>query len=329
MPDHDDHAKAMLFEHPEYIPVSVGLLPATWMRHRERLDDLLARHPIIFGPQKRGERDYDAVSGAYALGEHTDPWGCVRTNIAHGLDSMVKHHPVPTRAAVHALKPPPVGTGIPHGFMYLRLADLRGFEELMVDFAEEPPELQMLIDIVLGHNMAELEKMVHDIGPGERIQYFGDDLGMQTSLPISPAKWRKYLKPCFARFYGRCHQAGWWVYMHTDGHIVEIIPDLVDCGVDVINPQIRANGLDNLVRVCKGKVCVNLDLDRQMFPFCTPRDIDRHVREVVERLGSPEGGLWLLAECGPDVPIENIEAICVALETYRGFFHNGCEGVTT
>ena len=137
---------------------------------------------------------------------------------------------------------------------------------------------------------------------------------------MSPAKWRKYLKPCFAKIYGRCHEAGLYVFMHTDGHIIEIIPDLIECGVNVVNPQIRANGLDNLVRVCKGKVCVHLDLDRQMFPFATPAEIDAHVREAVEALGAPEGGLWLIAETGPDVPLENIEAICTALERYRGFY---------
>jgi len=88
----------------------------------------------------------------------------------------------------------------------------------------------------------------------------------------------------------------------------------------VLNPQVGANGLDNLVRECKGKVCVNLDLDRQKFPFWKPEDIDAHVRECVEKLGSPEGGLWLLAECAPDVPLENIEAICNALERYRTYY---------
>ena len=134
---------------------------------------------------------------------------------------------------------------------------------------------------------------------------------------MNPDKWRKYLKPCYARIYRPVRDAGHYVYMHTDGHIHEIIPDLVECGVNVINPQIRANGLDNLVRVCRGAVCVDLDLDRQMFPFCTPEEIDVHVREAVEALGSPEGGLWLKGECGPDVPLENIEAICAALEKYR------------
>jgi len=203
--------------------------------------------------------------------------------------------------------------------MFLRLTDLRGFEEVMLDFAEEPPELQMLIDVVLGHNARKLEKLLAECKP-PGLLYFGDDLGMQNSLPMSPEKWRKFLKPCYEKLYGACREKGLSVYMHSDGHIIEIIPDLIECGVQVINPQIRANGLENLARTCKGKVCVNLDLDRQMFPFCKPEAIDPHVREAVEALGSPQGGLWLSAECGPDVPLENIEAICVALEKYRAYY---------
>ncbi len=321
MPAQDDRTKARRFERPEFIPVGVSLLPATWMKYREALGELVARHPIIFGEQK-GERDFDAVDGNYVQGSHTDEWGCVWENIAHGMAAIVKHHPVPTRADVRTLKPPAEITGqFKHGFMYLRLQDLRGFEELMLDFAEEPPELQRLIGIVLEHNMGNLEKML-DGKQAPGLLHFGDDLGMQTSLPMSPAKWRTYLKPCYARMYGRCHEAGFDVYMHSDGHIWEIIPDLVECGVNVINPQVRANGLDNLARVCKGKVCVNLDLDRQLFPFATPETLDAHVREAVETLGLPAGGLWLSAECAPDVPLANIEAICCALEKYRACFRN-------
>jgi len=316
----DDFMKAMNFEYPEYIPVSVSLLPATWIKYRDKLDELVAKHPAVFGPLPAGVRDYDAMAtGTYTEGRHVDEWGCVWQNVRQGMEAYVVTHPVPRREDVHNLKPPVPTPGFAHGFMYLRLQYLRGFEELMIDFAEEPPELQMLIDIVLEHNMQKLELTLKDMRPPGVIG-FGDDLGMQTSLPMGPEKWRKYLKPCFARIYGRCVEAGFKVAMHSDGHIWEIIPDLIECGVSIINPQVRANGLDNLARVCKGRVCVNLDLDRQMFPFATPEQIDAHVREAVEKLGSPEGGLWLSAECGPDVPLENIEAICQALEKYRGYF---------
>ncbi|HOX39966.1 MAG TPA: uroporphyrinogen decarboxylase family protein [Candidatus Brocadiia bacterium] len=315
---HEDRIKAMEFDHPEFIPIGVGLLPATWISYREKLEEIISRHPIIFGEYAKGSRDFDAVSGLYVEGEQTDAWGCQWKNIRKGCDAMCVGHPIPTREAVHTYKPPAPGAGLPHGFMYMRLFYLRGFEEVMVDFAEEPPELQMLIDMVCEYNCGEVRKMCENKLP--KIVGFGDDLGMQHALPISPAKWHKYLTPCFKKIYGIVHAAGSSVYMHTDGCIIPIISELIECGVNVVNPQIRANGLDNLARECRGKVCVNLDLDRQMFPFCKPEDIDGHIREAVEKLSLPEGGLWISAECGPDVPLETIEAICVALEKYRAYY---------
>jgi hypothetical protein len=315
----DDRTKAMRFEHPQFIPVAMGVLPAAWMKYREELDRIARRHPLLFGrPEER--RNYDDVGmPRYAAGTHVDAWGCVWRNIYHGHEAMVTGHPVPRREDVNRLKAPSEDIGLPHGFMFLRLTDLRGYEEAMIDFAEEPPELQKLIDIVLEYNLRQVRILIARQEPG-RMMDFGDDLGTQHALPISPAQWRKYLKPCYAKIYGPCRAAGHPVYMHSDGHIYEIIPDLVECGVTVINPQVRANGLANLARVCKGKVCADLDLDRQLFPFCAPADIDAHVREAVEVLGSPEGGLWLKAEIDDGVPLENIEAIAAALEKYRAFF---------
>jgi hypothetical protein len=311
--------KAARFEKPEFIPVGVGILPAAWMKYRDELDDIVARHPVIFGEHKKGDQDYDEVSGRYVQGEYVDAWGCVFSNIRHGMDSMITGHPVPTREAVHTLKAPEEDMGFPHGFMFLRLTDLRGFSEMMMDFIEEPPELQMLIDVVLAYNLRQGELLLKELSGEPQIVYFGDDLGMQDSLPVSPETWRKYLKPCFAQIYKPFRDAGHLVYMHTDGHILEIIPDLKDAGVNIVNPQFRANPIDELAKVAKGKICVNLDLDRQMFPFCTPADIDAHVEEAVRKLGAPEGGLWLNAEVGPDVPLENVEAICTALEKHRSF----------
>jgi uroporphyrinogen decarboxylase len=312
---------AMTFSYPESIPVKVAILPAAWMRHQDDLQAIVSQYPGIFGEGAAGERDYMAVSGTYVAGEHVDAWGCVWSNLRTGMEAIVTKHSVPTRADVHILQAPEVDTGFPHGLMYLRLCDLRGFEELMLDFADEPPELQMLIDIVFEYNMDQLDKRLAGLEAGKRhLLYFGDDLGMQTSIPMSPETWRKYLKPCYARIYGRCRDAGHWVYMHSDGHILGIIPDLIECGVNVINPQVRANGLDNLASLCHSKVCVDLDLDRRMLPFAAPKEIDAHVAEVVTKLGSPEGGLWLTAEIGPDVPLVNIRAMCDALEKHRWHF---------
>ncbi len=314
-----DTIRAMTFAHPEFIPAWIGILPAAWMKYREAMEEITLRHPLIFGEQTKGARDFDALwCATYGQGTHVDAWGCVWNNIAHGCESFVTGHPLPERAMVNTLVPPAPGDGLPHGFMFLRLTYLRGYEEMMVDFGEEPPELQRLIDIVCDYNMGEIERILAKETP--EVFGFGDDLGTQTALPISPAQWRKYLKPCFMKMYQRCRAAGCLVSMHTDGHIIPIIKDLIECGVNCVNPQIRANGLDRLVEECKGKIAVCLDLDRQLFPFATPAELDAHVREAVEKLGAPEGGLILSAECGPDVPLENVEALCLAFEKYRGYY---------
>jgi len=99
------------------------------------------------------------------------------------------------------------------------------------------------------------------------------------------------------------------------------MPDLKECGVDMINPQFRANGLDNLEKVCKGKIPINLDLDRQLFPYGNPQDMRDHVEACVKRLYLPEGGLGLSIEIGSDVPLENVEALLDAANEFR--FYKG------
>jgi hypothetical protein len=83
------------------------------------------------------------------------------------------------------------------------------------------------------------------------------------------------------------------------------------------DPQFRANTLEGIERCYKGKMCINLDLDRQMFAFCTPQDIREQVRQSVERLNSPKGGLMLSGSVwDKNTPLENIEALIAAMEEY-------------
>ncbi len=93
--------------------------------------------------------------------------------------------------------------------------------------------------------------------------------------------------------------------------------DLVEAGVSVHDPQFRASTLEGIDEAYKGRMCIDLDLDRQMFAFCEPEDIAEQIRESAERLNLPEGGLMMKAEVsGTNVPLENIEAICDAMEKY-------------
>ncbi|MEG0768064.1 MAG: hypothetical protein RR482_10135, partial [Clostridia bacterium] len=73
------------------------------------------------------------------------------------------------------------------------------------------------------------------------------------------------------------------------------------------------------VRTCKGKIPINLDLDRQAFPFATPLQLDAHVQTCVEALYLPEGGLSLNLELNYEVPTANVRALLGALRKYRRY----------
>ena len=333
--------RTVYFDHPEWVPCNVGLMPATWIKYRQDLEELVLAHPRLFPGYRRGDRSYDELGNTlYEPGQHTDCWGTVWENIEAGLDSISVVHPLADWAAFDNYMPPdPMkddlwgprdwdavsqqlaearrrgelasGGSLPHGFMYMRLFYLRGFGNLMLDIAAEDPRLLRLIRMVEDYNCAVIERYV---ALGVESMGFGDDLGLQKSLPIHPQTWRKLIKPSYERMFRPCREADILIRQHSDGHILEIIPDLIDVGVKLLNPQIRANGLEGLQEMAKGKVALHQDLDRQLFPFAAPSEIEDHIGEVFEGLYLPEGGLMLYAECEPDVPLENIEAICTTLE---------------
>jgi len=127
----------------------------------------------------------------------------------------------------------------------------------------------------------------------------------------------RYIKPLFMTLFQTCRQAGVHVALSSDGCLLEIVDDLIECGVSVHDPQLRANTLQGIARAYKGKLCANVDLDRQSLPFVTPQEIREQIKEVVDSMALPEGGLMVLAAVyGKDVPLGNIAAICEAMEDY-------------
>ena len=337
-----NYLKTITFDSPDWTPCSVSLLPATWMKYREDLEALVLDHPRIFPGYVKGSRNFDRTGGPlYEPGKHTDCWGTIWENIEPGLDSIPIAYPLEDWETLDTYRPPDslrddtfgprasedetrerfrsarrqggiaTGGGLPHGFMYMRLYYLRRFDNLMLDLAASDPQLERLIAMVEGYNASVIRRHL-DLGAEQMA--FGDDLGLQKSLPMSPEMWRRTIKPSYDRMFKPCRDRGVPIRFHSDGHILEIIPDLIETGVTVLNPQIRANGLDELCEVARGRVTLDQDLDRQLFPFATPSEVEDHIGAVFEGLHLSEGGLMLSAECAPDVPLTNIEAICTILE---------------
>jgi hypothetical protein len=89
----------------------------------------------------------------------------------------------------------------------------------------------------------------------------------------------------------------------------------------VINLQDLVNGIDWIAQKFAGKVCIDLDIDRQhVTPKGNPEDIEALIREEVEKMGSKEGGLMMTYGLYPDVPLENVKAVMSAMERYAMYF---------
>lgn len=334
--------RAIEYRGPEWIPCSVSFAPQAWRTHRSALEEIVLAHPRLFPGHRAGTAYFfDEMPDVYREGEeYTDNWGCVWRNVQGGLEGIVIGHPLADWEALETYRPPDVLskhergdrdweaerrgieqaraaghlTGGSGERLFDRLYFLRGFENLMMDFATDDPHLPRLIGMLRDHEMALVEQW---LAIGVDCVYFHTDIGTQSGLMIHPEQFRRYVKPMFAELFGACRAAGSHVMLSSDGHVLEIVDDLIECGVSMHDPQLRANTLEGIVRHYKGKMCVNLDLDRQSFPFATPSELRDQVARSVEALYDTRGGLMLSAGVwGDDVPLANIEALCAAMEEF-------------
>ncbi len=110
--------------------------------------------------------------------------------------------------------------------------------------------------------------------------------------------------------------------MHSDGDIRALAEDLTAGGVDVLNLQDLVNGIDWVKENYAGHTCIDLDIDRQKITVSgTPADVDALIREEVEKLSSPAGGLMLVYGWYAGTPLENVKALMDALEKYMFYWN--------
>jgi uroporphyrinogen-III decarboxylase len=139
---------------------------------------------------------------------------------------------------------------------------------------------------------------------------------------LPPALFREYIKPCYETIRQPARDAGIPIHMHSDGDIRTLADDLVASGVEILNLQDRVNGIDWIAEKFRGRLCVEVDIDRQsVTPFGIPEEIDRMIRDTVSKISTPDGGLCLIYGLYPGVPLENVKALMDAMEKYA-FYHS-------
>ena len=178
-------------------------------------------------------------------------------------------------------------------------------------FVEDRERAEAILDIPFNYHLAAAKRLVEI---GVDLIWTGDNIGGQSAMILSPAMWRRIFKPRMAKFFAELKRINPRVKIayHSDGVIYPIIPDLIEIGLDVLNP-IQPACMDpaRLKREYGDKLCFWGSIDEQhTLPFGTPADVRSEVRARLETLGAG-GGLIL----GPthhiqlDTPMENFWAM--------------------
>lgn len=341
--------KTVRFERPDYIPMTFAINDACWENYpQEALFELMEQHPFLFPDFQKPTTVYlpNYAEVAQKGRPYTDDWGCVWETSMDGITGTVTKHPLADWAAFEGYTAPNpnhfmgigaidwaeerkaielqkangsfIHRGLRHGHTFLQLCDIRGYQNLMYDMADEEENLTKLIKMVEEFNLFIIEQYL-DIGVD--MMGYAEDLGMQNAPMISPAHFRDYIKPSYTRLIKPAKDRGVMIHMHSDGHLHDLTDDIIGSGVEVINLQDLVNGIDWIKERFAGKVCIDLDLDRQLItPNGTPDQIDKLIREEVEELSCKEGGLMMIYGLYPGVPLQNVKAIMDAMERYA-FYH--------
>jgi hypothetical protein len=98
------------------------------------------------------------------------------------------------------------------------------------------------------------------------------------------------------------------IEFHSCGYIRDILDDLIDLHVEIVHSQVGCMDLAELASRFKGRICFEADFDSQRMPLESPQWVRDEVHRIVEHLGSPQGGLFIVAEVAGATPIENVEA---------------------
>ncbi len=210
-------------------------------------------------------------------------------------------------------------------FLYEKAFNLLGAEEFLAALADEQETAHCLLDRIVDFELgiaAEYVKLKPDH------VNFSDDYGMQDRLAVSPETWREFFKPRLKRvmdFYYAELGPDITVSLHSCGHVMPILEDLIEIGVRILNPvQSAANDLAELRRRASRKLVLCGGIDGQrVLPLGTPEDVAGEVNRKMDLLWE-DGGYLPMAEKTLGVSKENLQAMEAAIRAWsREHVENG------
>ena len=197
-----------------------------------------------------------------------------------------------------------------------------GYNEFLLKLAADIDFVRTFFDKILEIQLAVIEQYYSVLGPYITLTTSGDDFGSQNGPLLSPAMFEKLIAPYFSARIKRTKEIARCTYWHhTCGSVVKLLDQIIDCGVDILNPiQTSAAGMDpRLLKARYGQRVVFWGaVDIQHFlPRATRTEIEAHIPELLDVLG--EQGGYVMApshEIQEDVPAANIAAW---IDTVKGY----------
>jgi uroporphyrinogen decarboxylase len=194
-------------------------------------------------------------------------------------------------------------------------SNLRGMEQFMMDLALMPDYAQALMEILAKIYADVYALALNEVGPYIQLVEAQDDLGAQLQPLISPATWRRVIKPSQKLIFDTIHRCAPQakIVFHTDGNVYSLIPDLIEIGVDVLNPiQPSARQMDSfqLKKEFGDRLCFHGAMDVQTVLNQDEATVRADVRKRIQALGP--GGGFILGPCNHiqhDIPPENVVAM--------------------
>jgi len=198
---------------------------------------------------------------------------------------------------------------IPSGYVgvFERAYSLLGFQTFMTEIAANPKMIYGLLEKITDYRM-KLVKPKADMG--YKIIHQGDDLATQCGGFFSDKMFKEILFPHYKRLFEECKKYDLYIMMHSCGHMVHYLPDLISIGLDAWEPVQPCNDLKFVKREYGKDLVFMGGIDTQTLPFKTPEQVTEMTREAIEVLG--KGGGYIIApsqELMNDVPLENVVAM--------------------
>lgn len=202
--------------------------------------------------------------------------------------------------------------------MFERAWTLRGMENLLIDFIENPKFCESLLSDICEYNLKQIDfALKYDRIDGIM---FGDDWGQQKGLIMGGNFWRKYIKPNVKRMYARAKAKGRFVLQHSCGDITEIFPDLIDIGLDVYQTfQPEIYDIADIKKTYGGSLTFWGGISTQhVLPHGTPQEVEAVAKRTIDVMYRSGGYIAAPTHAMPkDIPCENVLKLLDVFKTYK------------